>query len=1625
MKCGYRVKLLGQQEQFYDTDELLDKWVLDNFFKNPKNLERLRKYTKGKNILFDSNEEANAQAIALSKLDEITESLLKRTDRSTFKSSDLAFVYDKDTDTWDVEEQIAEDYKGLVSTTKFLNTTGNRSDVEKASVTGSNQDKYEMWLRDKIEMDMRTNEYPKWIKQMGDTEQSRAQWESKIKARQDEIIKKYRFKRQCALLIGDDVHKMFEVHALEKKGEIKNLEPGHILTEEDQKTALPTTKKIFEDICKRYNFSKNAQFFPEFTIFGKNIDSATKRVLKQKLGEDIDGILGRIDLLVIDKGKAYVFDFKTTAEKEVGDWSEMNNEVLAANNWWSSTKKLEAMKQVAMYLAILKEWGIEPGGGEVIPITVNYYEDADGYPENIETINITKGRGSIIKANSSNEHTNIKGLYLDTSTEKFPESERFKRSSSALIMYKYLPEAEKTVMKIKPLTVNESIQIEEDDEFMFPSRKSESNREFQATVNYYLGRDENGKKVGQSRLVELPSDSIDRLRGYRYRMFIAKNVDGGFGKGKPILFKSEDDEETIPKIQKYCDAWNEAHNERYNNFAVNLRNVMQIQGRDVSEIDMAVEELVGSDPRKKDYLKQMLSKYITGDWELYGANDLTNPLIQKGIFIFYKNDVIEVVCLSNNFLHYEVNFGTKRQPRKTILNGLSSERYDPHKFMSSSRGNMLLMKVLNIISKDPNIYRNGSAKIQKIIAINPDMMQSSWTDNDTLCENWKMMSYLSNGRLTGLSERNFVPPVQAALDEAKDLLLQSSVWTYVEGIFNNQLKTEQDVLKLIDIIKYKSGSNAFNSDGTPKIDTGTGYAVWCLLNALILKRNLKIPIEHDVGKILQGGLLPVGAYINSPGNAISVTIRTLDRLTGQFKLKYEEIVQKKASELNKYVSAVYKELNYNPNLQSRKDFWAQFFVQENGVVAKQMKIVSFNDTEFWSKYSTEVQKNIKYILDTLAQYKGIQLTPSAKTYMAADPDLYYEIPLSKGTMWDSLKKCTKKEGVRGVFNAISDRFKDIKTRAQGYYFGDESIYQEEDENEDLLQALTNRYCKYTPEQRNTWIQNERKAYSTDLEEILGNVVVAQSIYESSKLYGFLYAGVKTALAVNEKLGGEKVPELESFINDYITKIYKGQSIMDTSLRGAAEAINAIKGITSKMALGFNTRAFVREIMVSAYTEFLRAGNSKIPGVELDDMVYGIKYVLSHAPSNLKKDELMGQLNKRFGMVEQSRSELASSNFISDFALRTVDMDELTFMGTTLPDNWFRMAIVVAKMHHDECFEAYYLDENNILKYDARKDKRFNKYLTNDVTPVFKKYDSSMGSISDYNDAKALWDSYLEVWKIQKDNPNLLTLPDAYSPDEIRALQQRAGQLLGYFDEDQKSLMCSQFIGSALMQYKTWLSAKIDQWLKQPGFNNIWERVHVKDANGKRIYVLTHTSEEIRDGKPPIEFITEDQITEDMTNRGVVTPYIIEQGTFSEGMIQSTFNFASAILRLDWDEFLDMWKNDPVARGNFICGFVDMFGCMLFAGLVKLIFGEDLVNNKSAQSWFSQWTYGVLIGFAEDGPVHQVLGSMVGDWNPPSLLTIKRLAQTTQSVLQGNKTLPQGFIESFGATKEFSGYFRQQ
>ncbi|MCI6929732.1 MAG: hypothetical protein MR750_00545 [Methanobrevibacter boviskoreani] len=59
-------------------------------------------------------------------------------------------------------------------------------------------------------------------------------------------------------------------------------------------------------------------------------------------------------------------------------------------------------------------------------------------------------------------------------------------------------------------------------------------------------------------------------------------------------------------------------------------------------------------------------------------------------------------------------------------------------------------------------------------------------------------------------------------------------------------------------------------------------------------------------------------------------------------------------------------------------------------------------------------------------------------------------------------------------------------------------------------------------------------------------------------------------------------------------------------------------------------------------------------------------------------------------------------------------------------------------------------------------------------------------------------------------------------------------MFGFFDTEDKSLLTATLLGSAFMQFKTFMSAKINQHAKSPGFENQWKTYVEKDKNGKEI-----------------------------------------------------------------------------------------------------------------------------------------------------------------------------------------------
>ena len=152
------------------------------------------------------------------------------------------------------------------------------------------------------------------------------------------------------------------------------------------------------------------------------------------------------------------------------------------------------------------------------------------------------------------------------------------------------------------------------------------------------------------------------------------------------------------------------------------------------------------------------------------------------------------------------------------------------------------------------------------------------------------------------------------------------------------------------------------------------------------------------------------------------------------------------------------------------------------------------------------------------------------------------------------------------------------------------------------------------------------------------------------------------------------------------------------------------------------------------------------------------------------------------------------------------------------------------MIHDGSYDAHYVDSDGNLKYDWKKDKRFEAYANNDTSNMAK-----------YNKAKGLYftvgrqliqegatneDGTKFVFSTDDNNPT--PLPKAYSNRESEAKKAVGDSMYGYYDSTKKSLMQATMIGGLMMQMKTYWSAKKNQYFAPGGIKSQGKWVQMED-----------------------------------------------------------------------------------------------------------------------------------------------------------------------------------------------------
>ena len=83
--------------------------------------------------------------------------------------------------------------------------------------------------------------------------------------------------------------------------------------------------------------------------------------------------------------------------------------------------------------------------------------------------------------------------------------------------------------------------------------------------------------------------------------------------------------------------------------------------------------------------------------------------------------------------------------------------------------------------------------------------------------------------------------------------------------------------------------------------------------------------------------------------------------------------------------------------------------------------------------------------------------------------------------------------------------------------------------------------------------------------------------------------------------------------------------------------------------------------------------------------------------------------------------------------------------------------------------------------------------------------------------------------------------------------------------------------------------------------------------------------------------------------------------------------------------------------------LDLFELLIIGLITSLIYNKDKVPIYK-QSAFNRWTYGVLMGAAQDGPLFQTIYGITGNGLPPVLGMLQNYVKTANSVIAGNTNI---------------------
>ena len=1258
-------------------------------------------------------------------------------------------------------------------------------------------------------------------------------------------------------LAGIDVHEIlryyFSYDSSTKK--IKGDQNPEILLKQATDKKIVNTNLSVEniknvlDVCERLKISlreqfPNCSFWPEFTV---STDL-----------EDGRSILGRIDLVVVDeKGIPHIIDFKTSPK---------------SYNRYNKAKVRTFYYQTAVYNRILRMLEINTDNAtiSILPIQFTNFR-YDGKEFVWDDIKVTESDDTPLLVDITQEVLNED---IQQRIDEFMPYKNFLSIEPNQVtknvhdkMEEWFPDFNKQI--------TEDTEIKNNAEFHEQLKQQlEPYITYNSETEHYIYKNENsydepivGDKVDEvikKYVSKLKSRKASRDRNYKR---VLQYVQDGVSKKS---FK-------------------------------NVKEIKPNQYRMGKDADLS-------------WLTHKLQKYATGDWEVIRDEKL-NPLLEQFKIILLQNKLGQIDVIGLTLEDPFTKYKNKVTGTDYLTYNFASdfkEQIKPNSLILERReGNIQAMQIMLILN-ELNLFSGKTNAIGEIRVINSYAAKEINPSNEELLYNWAVLNSYSPvkndkfkaGTIKFLDKYHLLFQELSNImvwakkdefksEEAKNLSkLDGCVLEYQKTIHDpisrdQRLKRIEEVLRLLQDVRTVNPSKDLATN-----ETRFNRVYRLALKAMAQEKNVNFRQQLDdhaqyFGKlslksILKGSIS--GTLIDNPGSLESELLNLTSKLTTQAYQGIRDELTEPVAKLRQLGEKLIAEKQltwWNKNINSN---YHRLF---DNMYIRGPRSFSFKDP--WTDTTlTEAEREyLKYALLVINKnrYGSHNSDESILARKDSDRTKFFNVPLKQGTtrnrtdvntFWDLLK--TKIRSLTPEF-----LYKQQLKENQGVDMSEIKEYDQT--NEALNYQMTNLFSAGDGKDRNALLEDSENIFDTNLE----NIVIAHTFaYAQKRHIDQVFPLLKAAMFHLMEQGNNKGQNFEndiSYFENYIKAKILGKSIVEKQNQPFNKYVNYARQAASYAALALSPVTGFGQILQGLWNSIkVTLAQSKSPDAfNFQDLRKA--FILCYRDLfSTKEPTLMQLVNELYALNDMDMNVHKIVDSMKSDKRGILNLNRLLFKTVARPDYYNRGILFAAQMIHDGALDtnpeksAHYIKDGKLV-YDITRDKRFS--ALNDKNHP------------DYNIQMALYREMCKQFTIENTkNSNgtvftvpkpgqIVPLPRAYTNIQAESMKALSDMIYGYYSHEKKSLVHNMMIGGLIMQMRTFVSAKKQQYLSKGSSTLRGRFEHLKDENGKLLYYGLN-----EDGTP-----NEDIIQSDTPNNFPVVRWV---GQYGEGIFASLADLVDVV-----------------------------------------------------------------------------------------------------------------------------------